>query len=131
MCVGELLWKHWSFINKALVFIRVFQTGAICSLVFREEELDRGDVAQFQLVMTWLLFVLYYLVLQLRVEIAQRVETGVKFAAGFIRQLKYALGGFLNSPSPLSEGSCRLGVSLRVQANLVCCQWERMQLLAT
>ena len=74
---------------------------------------------------------LYYLLLQLRVKIAQRVEPGVEFAAGFIRQLKYALGGLLNSPSPLSEGGCRLGVSVRVQANLVCCHWERMQLLAT
>lgn len=112
MSVRELFWKHRSFINKALVLVRVFQTGAICSLVFREEELDRGDVAQFQLVLTWLLFVLYYLVLQLRVEIAQRVETGVKLAAGFVRQLKYALGGFLNSTSPLSEGRGRLWVSL-------------------
>ena len=74
---------------------------------------------------------LYDLLLQLRVKIAQRVETGVQLAAGFIRQLKYALGGFLNSASLLSEGSSRLGVSLRVQADLVCCHWERMQLLAT
>ena len=74
---------------------------------------------------------LYDLLLQLRVEVAQRVETGVEFAAGFIRQLKYALGGFLNSASLLSEGGSRLGVSLRVQPNLVCCHWERMQVLAT
>ena len=131
VCVSELFRKRWSFINKALVFIRVFQSGAICSLVFREEELDRGDIAQFQLVKTRLLFVLYDLLLQLRVKIAQRVETGVEFAAGFIRQLKYALGGFLNSASLLSEGGCRLGVSLRVEADLVCRHWERMQVLAT
>ena len=34
VCVRELYRQHWSFINKALMFIRVFQSGAICSLVF-------------------------------------------------------------------------------------------------